>query len=93
MKEKYYRKIRHDISEPALLEGLAEECTEAAKAALKLARVLRQENPTPVNEKAARTALNEEFTDVILYANVLRLLIKDKQYKNKLCRWIKRLKV
>lgn len=33
--------------EPALLEQLAEECSELAQAALKLARLERGENPTP----------------------------------------------
>lgn len=35
------------IGEPALLEQLAEECSELAQAALKLARQERGENPTP----------------------------------------------
>ncbi len=36
------------IGEPAVYEQLAEECSELAKAALKMARILRNENPTPV---------------------------------------------
>ena len=37
------------IGTSAKLEQLAEEAAELSQAALKLARVLRGENPTPVN--------------------------------------------
>ena len=46
------------IGEPALLEQLAEECSELAQAALKLARLERGENPTP-------KTLGECFKDLI----------------------------
>lgn len=46
------------IGEPALLEQLAEECSELAQAALKLARKERGENPTP-------KTLGECFKDLI----------------------------
>lgn len=39
------------LGEPALLEQLAEECSELAQAALKLARKERGENPTPKTEE------------------------------------------
>lgn len=35
------------LGEPALMEQLAEECSELAQAALKMARKERGENPTP----------------------------------------------
>lgn len=47
-------KIIEEIGEAAMLEQLAEECTELAKAALKMARIIRKENPTPVTEKSTR---------------------------------------
>lgn len=53
------------IGEPAVLEQLAEECTELAQAALKLARILREENPTPVSRKEARDRLVDEKQDVM----------------------------
>ena len=37
-------KIIEEIGEAAMLEQLAEECTELAKAALKMARIIRKEN-------------------------------------------------
>lgn len=39
------------LGEPALLEQLAEECSELAQAALKLARLERGENPIPKTEE------------------------------------------
>lgn len=52
------------IGTPAMLEQLAEEAAELSQAALKLARVLRGENPTPVTRKEANKKLMEEYTDV-----------------------------
>ena len=40
-------KIIDEIGVPAMLEQLAEECSELAHASLKLARKIRGENPTP----------------------------------------------
>lgn len=57
--------IMEEIGEPAVLEQLAEECSELSKAALKLARILREENPTPVTRAEARAALTEEKQDVM----------------------------
>lgn len=59
------------IGEPAMLEQLAEELVEAAKEALKLARILRKENPTPRTEGEVRYHLKEEITDVSLCARAL----------------------
>lgn len=58
--------ILEAIGEPALLEQLAEESTELAQAALKLSRILRHENPTPVTQEQAVTNLIEEIADVRL---------------------------
>ena len=52
-------KIIEEIGEAAMLEQLAEECTELAKAALKMARIIRKENPTPVTEKEAIDNIQE----------------------------------
>ena len=57
--------ILETIGEPAVLEQLAEECTELAQAALTLARILREENPTPVSRKEARDRLVDEKQDVM----------------------------
>lgn len=52
------------IGTPALLELTAEECVELAHACLKLARVIRQENPTPVTSDEAITNVEEEIADI-----------------------------
>ena len=55
-----------NLSEPVRLEQLAEECAELGHAALKLARILRGENPTPVGEVQARENLIGEIADVLV---------------------------
>lgn len=64
--------IVEKIEVPALLEQLAEECAELGKAALKLSRILRRENPTPVTHEDAVDALAEESADVSLCLNLLK---------------------
>ena len=51
------------IGTPAMLEQLAEEAAELSQAALKLARVLRGENPTPVTWREVRKHLIEEYDE------------------------------
>lgn len=75
------------IGEPAMLEQLAEEACELAQACLKTARILRGENPTPVSIMRARANLKEEFTDVILCADQLKIDIDDRLYDFKLHRF------
>lgn len=57
--------MKNSIGPAALLEQLAEESAELAHAALKLARIMRGENPTPVEYHDAVRNLIEEYTDVI----------------------------
>ena len=57
------------IGVPALLEQLAEECCELAQASLKMARKLRDENPTPKSIEDIRYNLVEEIADVELCVN------------------------
>lgn len=54
------------IGKPALLELAAEEATELAHACLKMARKLRDENPTPMDEKEIKDKVAEEVADVYL---------------------------
>lgn len=49
------------LPEEELLAQLAEECSEAAKAALKLRRARDGVNPTPVSEEEAFSNLVEEL--------------------------------
>lgn len=66
------------LGEPALLEQLAEECSELAQAALKLARKERGENPTPKTEEECVKAFLEEMVDVHLCMSVVRRFRNDK---------------
>ena len=59
------------LPEEELLAQLAEECSEAAKAALKLRRARDGVNPTPVSEEEAFGNLVEELADIYLCSIVL----------------------
>lgn len=66
--------MRDRIGTAAMFEQLAEEASELCKAALKSARIIRGENPTPVTSRQASEDLREEYTDVIICANEIGLL-------------------
>lgn len=63
--------IRKTVSKDDLLCQLAEECSELAKAALKLRRAITKTNPTPVTYNQALEDLMEEAADVLLCLRVL----------------------
>lgn len=83
--------FKEKIGEAAVYEQLAEEAAELAQAALKVARILRDENPTPVPLDEARTNALEEFTDVCVCANDLGLKSDYRFYSMKTNRWKKRI--
>ena len=84
-------KIEKLIGKAALLEQLAEEASELAQAALKQARILRDENPTPVTIAEAEDSVMEEYTDVIQCAIELDLKIDQSQLIRKDKRWNERI--
>lgn len=63
--------IYEEVGEPAALELVAEEAAELAQACLKLSRILRGENPTPMSEVLAAEKVMEEAADVQTALNVL----------------------
>jgi transcriptional regulator with XRE-family HTH domain len=69
--------IEELIGTPAVLEQLAEECAELGQAALKLARKMRGENPTPKTVDALQSALTEETADVVNCIEHISLLNRD----------------
>lgn len=77
----------------ALYEQLAEEASELSAAALKLARVLRGENPTPMKKELAEANVVEEFTDLNVIADVIALHTDKEVYFDKLIRWHERVQV
>lgn len=78
------------IGEAALYEQLAEEASELAHAALKMARVLRNENPTPIKKVDAKIHVAEEFTDVFQCAEELNVTYSRKQIRDKTRRFLER---
>lgn len=85
-------RIIDEIGKAAMLEQLAEECTELAKAALKMARIIRNENQTPVTEEESIANIREEYTDVVQCAGELSLTVDDEQMMRKHERWEKRVR-
>ena len=86
--------IRSRVPDEAILAQLAEECSEAAQAALKVRRALGCGSPTPVTLADATYNLNEELSDILLCVDVLKLTALDDAgpiYDDKLRRWIRRL--
>ena len=81
-----------EIGEAAMLEMLAEELAECSHEALKLARVLRHENPTPKTEKEVRASLREEWSDVIQCSKELNLDVDWNQIEMKRQRFEQRWK-
>lgn len=59
------------IGIPAALEQLAEECAELQHAALKMARKMRGENPTPAPLELISANFNEEIADVMVCIDAL----------------------
>ena len=84
--------IRSLQSEAALAECLAEEAVELAHAAMKYARILREESPTPVKVEDIIEHLEEEYADVRLTADVLGIELDANIYSQKLERWYNRLR-
>ena len=83
--------IEEVLGKPILLEQLAEESAELTHAALKYARILRAENYTPITREEAIKNLIEEYSDVILCARILGILVDEEQIKMKNKRWASRL--
>ena len=92
MSERDLAYIRTTVPLPAQYEQLAEECTELAHAALKAARRLRAENPTPVTFGECRQMILEELSDVHLVTQVLFIKPDPEIVRTKLARWVERLK-
>ena len=82
---------RIGISEPARLELLAEECVELAHAALKLARILRGENPTDATLEETRANVVEEACDVCICLDLVDISLDPDIRMRKLERLAKRL--
>lgn len=87
----YLNYIYNATPKAALYEQLAEEASEIASAAAKVARILRGESPTPVTLDEACAKLTEELTDLKVVIDVLALKADHEVYDEKLFRWFERL--
>lgn len=87
----YFNYIYNETPKAALYEQLAEEASETASAAAKVARILRGESPTPVTLNEACAKLVEELTDLKVVIDVLALKADSETYDKKLLRWFERL--
>lgn len=89
--------VREHLPREDLLCQLAEECAELGKAALKMARIYRGLNPTPVTRTEAFQNLVEEMADVTLCMEVLGLNTPEllmncgRIWEEKSVRWMTRL--
>ena len=86
-----FAEIRRKTSRVSRIELLAEEAAELAAAASKYARILRDENPTPVSEETAWKALLEEYSDVVGVARTLAIEPSYSLIYEKYHRWSMRL--
>lgn len=84
------RIISEHLSVAALYEGVAEEAAELAAAASKTARILRDENPTPVVYHESVRNLIEELSDLQNYLDLLYLKSQPDLQKEKMDRFINR---
>ena len=94
MEEKIFAKL----GRAAVLEHLAEEAAEVAHAALKMARIIRGENPTPKTHIEAIADLEEELADFRVCVEVLErsdiifgIELMNKLSEVKMKRWLDRL--
>lgn len=69
----YRKTILHATPIAAMYEQLAEEAVELAHAAMKVARIYRNESPTPVSMANAEASLNEELADTEAVISILGL--------------------
>ena len=83
--------VKESLSEATLYEQLAEEASELSQACLKKARVIRGENPTPVNDETASMMVSEELTDIYVVSQVLGIKVNGELFWSKMHRWAERI--
>ena len=66
-----HEKIINEISLLEVFKQCAEEGSELSKACIKLARKIRDKNPTPLTEREILNNITEEVADVMLCIDIL----------------------
>lgn len=85
--------IQQTLDDRTLWEQLAEEGTELSKAALKFIRAAGySNNPTPISAAQAFADVKEELQDVLHVCSILGLIDNVEVDKEKLKRWVRRIK-
>lgn len=84
--------VRARLDDEEIYAQLAEEAAELAHAALKVRRILRGANPTPVDPDDACERVVEEASDVIAVLDTLRIARDENRIAQKLIRWKERIK-
>lgn len=84
--------VRARLDDEEIYAQLAEEAAELAHAALKVRRILRGTNPTPVDPDDACERVVEEANDVIAVLDTLRIARDENRIAQKLKRWVERIK-
>ena len=88
--------VQDTLSYADALGQVAEEATELAQAALKLERVVRGTNPTPVGRVEATVKVMEETADVLNALEVAGFLVESENIaamrEVKMARWEERLR-
>ena len=92
MDEKTLREIARRTSRAVLYEQMAEECVELAHACMKMARILRGDNPTPADKRTAFNRITEELSDLYVCRCTLNLHPNIRIADMKAERWLSRLK-
>ena len=85
------KQIQEAVGKAALFEQLAEEAAELAHAALKYARIIRGENPTPINGNEAFAAVIDEISDVTLCSDICGAQPDLNIMYDKRSRWVERI--
>ena len=86
--------VQRNLPQSAILMQLAEECAEAAQAALKLARIQQGVNPTPAKADETMALLTEELADIAVCADCIMdidFCAIDRIHDKKIARWVARL--
>lgn len=86
--------IRENLTVDLVLDQLMEEAAEVIQAANKVKRAMNEKNPTSVTKEKALKMLEEELTDVLVCAEVLKQFeaIEYGEITEKVKRWADRLK-
>lgn len=84
--------VRRNVPKAAVWEQLAEELGEMQHHAIKAARVLRGNNPTPCHLQDEMLECEKELGDVLNCVRLLELHYDETEMKLKMIRWWKRIK-